>query len=532
MVFDVELRAPQGSTSPGVLLLLGVSTIAIILFLCWSFLIDPLGLRRFPCPSLMAFTPFWLMYHNAKFNRFRAVDEAHRRLGPIVRISYNHLSFSDPRAFKEIYNYGSKLVKADFYVMVGGSNPSMAQTIPKAEHSAKRRNLSHVFSAQQIGQMEPRIKSLTRKLCDKIQIKSQGRQVGKDDQYPVVDGTFDLRPWLNMFAYDAITWMFWSNSYGFLDKGNDLCSAELPSGERITVNAMKTFQTGVHFTAWLSHLPPFWYRLGRKLLHLQYSQQAGGHFSSMARLLVKERLDTDVNEPDLFSSLPVQPSEKRPVPMSFNQIHAECGTMLDAGSDTTQTSLTNCIYQLARHPSKQQKLRNALFEVIPGTERPVTSYYILQNVPYLRACLDESFRCRPPVGIGLPRKVIEPDVVISGHRIFPGTTVSAPLYGLHLDESLFSKAGHFIPERWLLDNNETSFSDLERENLKSYVLPFSLGSRACIGRNLAYMELSIVISSLIIGFEWELATPDWEMPTVERFNSNPKELIVRARAIN
>ncbi|EXJ53387.1 uncharacterized protein A1O5_13376 [Cladophialophora psammophila CBS 110553] len=499
-----------------------------------QWLSDPRKLRRFPTPSIVALTPFWLMYHSSRGRRYAAVDEAHRKLGPVVRISSNHISFASPQAFKEIYNYGSKIAKDDFYETIAAGNPSMAQTASKLEHATKRRNLSYVFAAQHITAMEPRVMRVVEKLCRNITAKSQGQPISDDDNYRCVDGVFDLRPWLNMASFDAITSMFWSNEYGFLDRGNDKCPTQSASGSITQVNAMNTYHSAVHFNAWLAHLPERWYKLGRQILKYSHGQLAGDHFSGMARYLVNERLRSRPAEPDLFSSLPLEASEKRPVPMTFDEVLAECTTMLDAGNDTTQTSLTNCMYQLARQPEKQRKLRRELLQALPLSKRPVASYADLQGIKYLRACLDESFRVRSPLGFGLPRKVIEQGVVISGHDIYPGTTVSAPLYSLHLNEALFRNAREFIPERWLPNEIDLSFhtSDEEHRNLKDYVLPFSLGSRACIGRNLAYMELSIVIAALIMSFEWQLARPDEEMVTIERFNSNPKELLVKAQKLD
>jgi len=508
--------------------------LAVPVCLLIQWLSDPRALRRFPTPSIAALTPFWLMYYNSRGRRFLAVDEAHRKLGPVVRISSNHISFASPQAFKEIYNYGSKILKDDFYEIIAAGNPSMAQTASKLEHATKRRNLSHVFAAQHITAMEPRVMRIVEKLCKNIAVKSQGQQISDEDKYPCIDGTFDLRPWLNMTSFDAITSIFWSNEYGFLDKGNDLCPTQSASGLVTQVNAMDSYHSAVHFNAWLAHLPQSWYKLGRQVLKYTHGQLAGDQFGGMARYLVNERLRSRPAEPDLFSPLPLEASEKRPVPMTFDQVLAECTTMLDAGNDTTQTSLTNCMYQLARQPEKQKKLRKEILQSLPTEKLPVASYADLQDIRYLRACLDESFRVRAPLSFGLPRKVVEHGVVISGHEIYPGTTVSAPIYSLHLNEEIFRNAREFIPERWLPNEVDSSFytSEEERQHLKDYVLPFSLGSRACIGRNLAYMELSIVIAALVVSFEWELARPDEEMVTIERFNSNPKELFIRARKLD
>lgn len=210
--------------------------------------------------------------------------------------------------------------------------------------------------------------------------------------------------------------------------------------------------------------------------------------------------------------------------------------MMDAGNDTTQTSLTNAMYHLALRPAAQSKLREELESALPAARKPVASHQDLQHVPYLRAVLDESFRCRPPVAFGLPRRTTEA-TRICGHDIAAGTTVSSPLSALHLNEDLFSNASAFVPERWLAHADDRSPYGAQLSNLRDFVLPFSIGPRACIGRNLAYMELSIVVAALVLAFEWELDGEKHEdtgfgeeggLEVVERLNANPKELWVKA----
>lgn len=63
----------------------------------------------------------------------------------------------------------------------------------------------------------------------------------------------------------------------------------------------------------------------------------------MAQYQVNERLENEPPAPDLFSNLLYRPTEKRPVPIPVHEIVAECTTMMDAGNDTTQISLTDCM---------------------------------------------------------------------------------------------------------------------------------------------------------------------------------------------
>lgn len=89
----------------------------------------------------------------------------------------------------------------------------MSQAIDKFVHATKRRNLAHVFSAKEITAMEPRVIRCVQKLCSAIRVKASGDSLGAGDSHEVVDNVFDIRPWLNMLAYDAITAMFFTKGY-------------------------------------------------------------------------------------------------------------------------------------------------------------------------------------------------------------------------------------------------------------------------------------------------------------------------------
>ena len=120
--------------------------------------------------------------------------------------------------------------------------------------------------------------------------------------------------------------------------------------------------------------------------------------------------------------------------------------------------------------------------------------------------------------------------MIAGHFIPGDTTVSAQLLGLHRNPMLFKDPLSLIPERRLPEDEEYQSTEEELKSLKEFVLPFSLRPRACIGRNLAYIEVSITMAALVLAFEWELVVPRSERLTIERFNCNARELFMRVKA--
>ncbi|GIJ88121.1 hypothetical protein Asppvi_007038 [Aspergillus pseudoviridinutans] len=121
----------------------------------------------------------------------------------------------------------------------------------------------------------------------------------------------------------------------------------------------------------------------------------------------------------------------------------------------------------------------------------------LQSCTYLEACLKETLRISPGVAGALYRKVGKGGAVIDGHLIPEGCSVATGIYSLHHNESYFSQPDVFIPERWLSDS-ETPFPFA----LSAAYTPFSLGSRACLGRNLALTELQILTAAIVWQFDF------------------------------
>jgi cytochrome P450 len=495
------------------------------------------SLRQLPSASPLApFTALWLIYHNWYGRRYLVVEAAHRKHGDAIRISPNHVSFSSPQAYKDIYGHGKPILKDIFYDNLAGSTPSMADATNREVHSSKRRNVANIFAANNITRMEPKVHAAVRDLLNAIELKSQGMPVSKMDRYLITNvrtSEFDLRPWLNMFSFDAFSNMLWSAPFGFLKQGNDECQALCKDQHTVvSVHAMQTFQTGVHFNTLCAQLGPAAYQILRGIGQAvgMSSRQNADHFTGMVRYRSVQRLNFKKapEAVDFFSFLPTKTSPKVDKPMSLSEIVAECTSFINAGNDTTQISLTNTMFELAANPAKQQKLHEILMETLPESSRPVATMQELQQIPFLRACLDESLRLHPPVRFGLPRRTTGKGTLIAGHHIPGNVTVSSSVHTLHHDETLFHQPLDYLPERWLVDNPDST--EEERRNLKDFVLPFTLGPRACIGRNLAYMELSICLAALIMKFEWRLSKEALKSYVhFERFNCSPKELLISAK---
>lgn len=74
------------------------------------------------------------------------------------------------------------------------------------------------------------------------------------------------------------------------------------------------------------------------------------------------------------------------------------------------------------------------------------------NIPYFQACLKESMRLRPAVGLNISRQVPAAGAEIDGKWFPGGTRLAVNGWVLHRDKEMFGQdADLYRPERWLED---------------------------------------------------------------------------------
>ncbi|KAK5142179.1 hypothetical protein LTR04_002316, partial [Oleoguttula sp. CCFEE 6159] len=207
------------------------------------------------------------------------------------------------------------------------------------------------------------------------------------------------------------------------------------------------------------------------------------------RDLSSEKMHKTIFEELRDSNLP--PQEK-----TIERLMDEGFILIGAGGETTAQTLAVLTYHLLNNPPILKKLRAELIEAMPEPDTPV-SWQKLEQLPYLRAIMTECHRVQAVITTRLIR--IAPNEVLKFREweIPAGTPTSMTTHFMHLDPELFPEPYRFDPDRWI--------RAAERgERLEKYVVPFSKGSRACIGLHLANAELYLGIAHMIRRFDFEL----------------------------
>ncbi|KAH7141623.1 cytochrome P450 [Dactylonectria macrodidyma] len=184
--------------------------------------------------------------------------------------------------------------------------------------------------------------------------------------------------------------------------------------------------------------------------------------------------------------------------ISQEEMTAHASTLVIAGGETVATFLAGMTYFLLKTPIAYRKLRDE----IRGRYRSLDEITATSaaQLPYLQAAISEGLRIYPPGSQEFPR--ICPGAIVDGHWVPEGTEVYTSAWTVTHDEENFHLPYEFKPERWL--------DDACTDNL-SASQPFSLGPRACVGKNFAYMEINLILAKLHYEFDLELLDEelDW-----------------------
>ncbi|NXQ22950.1 CP2DK protein, partial [Peucedramus taeniatus] len=167
--------------------------------------------------------------------------------------------------------------------------------------------------------------------------------------------------------------------------------------------------------------------------------------------------------------------------------------LFTAGSETTSTTLRWALLYMLLHPEIQSKVQAEIDRVI-GRERP-PSMMDQASMPYTNAVIHEVQRCGDIAPVGVPHMTYR-DTELQGFFIPKGTTIITNLSSVLKDETVWEKPNEFYPEHFL---------DAKGQFVKPEAfLPFSAGRRACLGEQLARMELFLFFTTLLQKFTFVL----------------------------
>lgn len=295
--------------------------------------------------------------------------------------------------------------------------------------------------------------------------------------------------------------MTFSKPFGFLDAGSDWN------------NALHQIRAAGDSAAWLGQNPWLYSLCERVLFPFFGNPFAIGNRNGAVRSFAIDQSTARQqrgapSQPDIMQKL-LHVHDSKPQAFNDDAVRSMVATNIFGGAETTTSSIRAVIYYLLKNDKEMIKLQQEIDKTCDEhhwpTNRPV-ALDVAESMEYLQAVIYESMRLFPANGLPLARVSPPGGLHIDGHYFPPGVQLTVYSWALHRKPELFGEdATQFRPERWL---------DKERSaDLHRYFFSFGQGSRACLGRNLAWMEMLKAISTLFRRYKFRLQNPDatWEI---------------------
>ncbi|XVE99108.1 hypothetical protein REPUB_Repub03eG0168400 [Reevesia pubescens] len=173
-----------------------------------------------------------------------------------------------------------------------------------------------------------------------------------------------------------------------------------------------------------------------------------------------------------------------------------------AGRDTMASALTTLFWLLANHPQVISEIRNEADQFMESDQEFV-SYDQISQMHYLHAAVYESLRLYPPVQFD-SKFAWKDDILPDGTCIPKGTRVTYHPYAMGRIEKIWGQDFiKFKPERWLKNGTFCPQCPFK------YPV-FQAGVRICLGKELALVEMKMVVLSVLRRFDIEVLAPKAE----------------------
>uniref|UniRef100_A0A8D2M377 CP4B1 protein n=1 Tax=Zonotrichia albicollis TaxID=44394 RepID=A0A8D2M377_ZONAL len=178
------------------------------------------------------------------------------------------------------------------------------------------------------------------------------------------------------------------------------------------------------------------------------------------------------------------------VGLSDEDLRAEVDTFMFEGHDTTASGISWLFYCMSLHPEHQQRCREEIQGILG--DRDTIEWEDLGKMTYTTMCIKESLRLFPPVP-GVSRELSKPVTFPDGRSLPAGCQVGLSIFAIHRNRDVWEDPEVFDPLRFSPEKSAQRHSHA--------FLPFSAGSRNCIGQQFAMNELKVALALTLQRFE-------------------------------
>ncbi|KAJ7264599.1 cytochrome P450 [Mycena rebaudengoi] len=428
-----------------------------------------------PGPWYATMSNAWFNSHFLRYNQAQAFHKLFQRYGPVVRVGTQKIAFCDLDSMRNVYNiqrFEKSPMYSNFKMVWTRGFISALEYIKILTNELQSDNIGSHYPAANVARMEPIILKST--------LEAIYGQTALD--------CLDL---LRILMLDITAF----SPFGYTIGGVRNWTLNVPSRLSVSIAdfAKMTILSSICNTwvwgaiclvphkqvALLTKSIPFLKQfVAAKVQEAQQQLKRGEEFESLPlahRLLMHRHSSTNET-------------------LSSDAVTAEIIAHLLAGSEPTSAALAYFLWEISHNPEALDKRRVEIDAIMPDPV-VIPDLTVLQELPYLTAFIQEGLRVYTVIP-SLQERVVPAtgNFELMEYSLPPGTVVGTQAWSMHKDPAVFPNPECFSPQRWF--DGAEPWRSLREEHL----MPFGLGSRACVGHQLAHASFRIILPAIIRNF--------------------------------
>ncbi|KAI1322051.1 cytochrome P450 [Xylariaceae sp. FL0255] len=407
-------------------------------------------------------------YYTLKQDRHVWLWQLHRSYGSIIRIASSSIVANTLGAYRAIYDSKKDVYKGEYY----------KNCTEKPVHARKKQVLATAFSDKALRLAELFIYANIR--------------------------SFNMAELMSYLIFDILGDLCFRKCFNIKELGSDL--RHIPSLMASFIRIMHPIAFSPFVSLWvylkprgldkfLREMAPSSLKNWEQFILQCFTERAQAEKQSKYQDQVGSGLTS--SRKDFFHYLfQARDQQSGRIAYTRAELLGETENLIVAGSDTT------ALFYLTYHPDIQSRVADKVKSIFFSFDEMTANSNKLYDCIYLRAFTKEVLRMSLPGPADLSREVLSDGLVIDDLRIPLSTTVGTALYCMHYNDAYFDALFTFSPDRWIVNHKDKTGSSAVRvARAESCFSAFSTGPRACIGKNLAYLEMYIVIAKILYRFE-------------------------------
>ncbi|KAL1632953.1 hypothetical protein SLS56_003239 [Neofusicoccum ribis] len=413
-------------------------------------------LRKFPGPFWSRATTWPLAHARLRGVMHQVVTEMHAQYGEVVRTAPNELSFITSQAWQDIHGHRTGGKGGAFpkdLVPFGLDTSDSGLVVINDGYQRRRRLVSHAFSERALKEQEPIVRKYVNLLIAKLDDIAQLPKTSDADDARI----FDMVHGYNFVSFDIMSDLAFGEPLGLLDRSTYTPWVQAVFDSFKLMNLM-----GV-----LNMYFPELAKLSSYVVPARLREQMKEHRAFSAERVERRMARSEEDRVDFWKFV-LRNQDNKELTLQRWEMNNIASDFMVAGSETTATALSGITWLLLTNNSARKRLTCEIRSTFKSADQMDLS--TLAQLPYLQACIEEGLRMYPS---------------------FPNAYHSF---------KNFTDPDSFIPERWLSNIPDARFVNDD----KAVAKPFGFGPRDCIGKNLAYHEMRLVLAMVFWHFDLEL----------------------------